>query len=367
MGEGGRGEANQPEAKRSGAKRGEPKPAFSCASAVPWRALCERADAVLAAVARRVSPRFAALEAGASPSVVDLEEPTCPPAASPTVPPAAAMEAANPKPMDISLLIEEVQKRPALWDQSNQHRHNREVLDVLWEEVARVFNALELHPTSTNHFIRPQTITILFLHASAADEIRKKWKGLRDTFRKELRKYPNGFDGDLPEDEFPQWVFFKPLYSFLKGQMKARKNDAMQPNGYHYVNVGGNWVPKDDGDEDTAEDLLDRADLEPIVACDTLRELGARGLKRAATDDLLADDEDYHFFLSLLPHVRKLEPVRKLQIRARIQDMICREVYGDPELQGGVGTVVSAASPSSVIVSQSDVVLCDVKPFVTQL
>ncbi|XP_026281012.1 uncharacterized protein LOC113208283 [Frankliniella occidentalis] len=252
------------------------------------------------------------------------------------------MEAANPKPMDISLLIEEVQKRPALWDQSNQHRHNREVLDVLWEEVARVFNAVP-------------------------DEIRKKWKGLRDTFRKELRKYPNGFDGDLPEDEFPQWVFFKPLYSFLKGQMKARKNDAMQPNGYHYVNVGGNWVPKDDGDEDTAEDLLDRADLEPIVACDTLRELGARGLKRAATDDLLADDEDYHFFLSLLPHVRKLEPVRKLQIRARIQDMICREVYGDPELQGGVGTVVSAASPSSVIVSQSDVVLCDVKPFVTQL
>lgn len=43
--------------------------------------------------------------------------------------------------IDLPLLIEEVQKRPALWDQSNPHRHNREVLEVLWEEVAKVFGA----------------------------------------------------------------------------------------------------------------------------------------------------------------------------------------------------------------------------------
>lgn len=51
-------------------------------------------------------------------------------------------------------------------------------------------------------------------------------------------------------------------------------------------------------------------------------------MKRAAIDEVFVDDEDYHFFLSLLPHVRKLDPVRKLHTRARIQELVCREVYG---------------------------------------
>lgn len=102
----------------------------------------------------------------------------------------------------------------------------------------------------------------------AADDIRKKWKGLRDTFRKELRKYPHGFDADLSQEEVP-WVFFKPLY-FLKGQMRPRKSDAssLAGNGYHYL-MG---VTKEDED-DSAEDMLDRVDIEPSV-CNTLRDLG---------------------------------------------------------------------------------------------
>ncbi|XP_034231430.1 uncharacterized protein LOC117639666 [Thrips palmi] len=207
--------------------------------------------------------------------------------------------------IDISLLIDEVQKRPALWDQAHPHRHNREVLEVLWEEVAKVF-------------------------AAPPDDLRKKWKGLRDTFRKELRKYPNGFDQDLSQEEFPPWVFFKPLY-FLKGQMKAKRSDVQAANGYHYL-MG---VHKEE-DDNSAEEVLAHHEMEPAGVCSTLRDLGARGVKRSAIDEVFVDDEDYHFFLSLLPHVRRLEPVRKLQMRARIQDLVCREVYGaQPEGQAG--------------------------------
>lgn len=204
--------------------------------------------------------------------------------------------------IEVTTLIEEVQKRPALWDQGHQHRHNRDVLEGLWEEVGRVFGA-------------------------PPEEVRKKWKGLRDTFRKELRKYPNGFDQDLSQDEYPPWVFFKPLY-FLKGQMKRapRRGDlASHGDGFHYLLDGAEHA-KLHHDDDDSEDILERVDMDPSV-CNTLRTLGARGVKRAAADEVFVDDEDYHFFLSLLPHVRKLAPLRKLQLRSRIQDLVVQEVY----------------------------------------
>lgn len=57
---------------------------------------------------------------------------------------------------------------------------------------------------------------------------------------------------------------------FLKGQMKARRADmSMAGNGYHYLMS----VSKED-DENSAEDILDRPDIEPSV-CNTLRDLGA--------------------------------------------------------------------------------------------
>lgn len=110
----------------------------------------------------------------------------------------------------------------------------------------------------------------------AADDFRRKWKGLRDTFRKELRKYPNGFDQDLSQEEFPQWVFFKPLY-FLKGQMKAKHrsgSDAHAGNGYHYLMS----VHKEEDDDDNSGDqeILGQGhsgDMEAGV-CGTLREVG---------------------------------------------------------------------------------------------
>ncbi|KAK3925146.1 Transcription factor Adf-1 [Frankliniella fusca] len=221
-------------------------------------------------------------------------------------------EASGPKAghaaMDLRRLIEEVRVRPALWDQNHQHRHNHGVLDVLWEDVAKLFNM-------------------------SPEETRKKWKGLRDTFRRELRKCPNGFEEDLSEDDYPQWVFFKHLM-FLKGQMKARRRgeyESVYNGSPHPVNVKEEPADEDSEDVLNPTDNVEQASLEPIVSCDcdTPRDLGSRGVKRPALDELYAGDEDYHFFLSLLPHVRKLSPERKLLVRSRLQALVCSEVYGD--------------------------------------
>ena len=41
--------------------------------------------------------------------------------------------------IDLEVLIAEVQRRPPLWDLTSPHRHNREMLDALWDEIAALF------------------------------------------------------------------------------------------------------------------------------------------------------------------------------------------------------------------------------------
>lgn len=42
----------------------------------------------------------------------------------------------------------------------------------------------------------------------------------------------------------------------------------------------------------------------------------------------LVNDEDVAFFTSLLPHVRKLSPVKKLQFRLNVQELFMKTAYG---------------------------------------
>ena len=59
----------------------------------------------------------------------------------------------------------------------------------------------------------------------SGDDVRKKWKGLRDTYRRELRKSirsaTDASSGDRPAPETSTWVFYRAL-RFLKPQMKIR-------------------------------------------------------------------------------------------------------------------------------------------------
>lgn len=65
---------------------------------------------------------------------------------------------------------------------------------------------------------------ILFIYFFAEDDLKKKWKNLRDQFRHELKKIPIRGTGD-PEDSdesYSNWAHFKDLL-FLKDQMKCRQ------------------------------------------------------------------------------------------------------------------------------------------------
>ncbi|KAF5274422.1 hypothetical protein FQR65_LT04338 [Abscondita terminalis] len=67
--------------------------------------------------------------------------------------------------MDAELLINEVYKRMALWNQTHPDHHNRYIVEKQWV-------------------------------IGTADAAKNKWKNLRDTFRKELAKIPKPKSGD---------------------------------------------------------------------------------------------------------------------------------------------------------------------------
>ncbi|XP_053958793.1 transcription factor Adf-1-like [Anastrepha ludens] len=101
--------------------------------------------------------------------------------------------------VDINQIISEIFSRPALWDQKNKLYHNRVCVEKLWTSVVAEIKVPK-------------------------EDLKKKWKYLRDQFRSELRKFPTPKSGDA-DDTASQitstWPYFQSLL-FLKDQMKYR-------------------------------------------------------------------------------------------------------------------------------------------------
>ncbi|CAB3252851.1 unnamed protein product [Arctia plantaginis] len=244
------------------------------------------------------------------------------------------------KPLNITeKLIHEVQNRPILWDRYNDYHHNRVATDREWLNLSLVLNTHK-------------------------DILKQKWKNLRDQFQRELRKIPTP-DGDSANSYLAnytgKWIYFEQML-FLKDSVKTKQ--------YNH-NIEEVEMP-----EDTIEELIVFED-EPLIKVEDdyslnsknpllqpqnpVREFPSQGCttdivnsrhleaeideevgrKRKASEEpqdrtkrkkmSLAedperiDDDDLHFFKSLLPFMKKLTPIRKLIVRNEIQNILLRE------------------------------------------
>ncbi|XP_014483446.1 PREDICTED: uncharacterized protein LOC106748988 isoform X2 [Dinoponera quadriceps] len=218
--------------------------------------------------------------------------------------------------------------------------------------------------------------------------LKAKWKGLRDTFRAELKK-----DQVYRKSKFhrnrPVWIHFKSL-QFLKEQMLprppiwernvAKTEDDLQPceseteNGASVVMHGGLDGGLDDRDA-IADHLLSMAghdnghhqlkldsDGRHIVNVKREPEESFDNLEFQSVADNLADnemmlqnispeqvlmsdsdggvglagvdpldgnrfDDNYYFLMSLLPHIRTLPADRRMLLRMQMQELVYKEVY----------------------------------------
>ncbi|XP_072400457.1 uncharacterized protein [Diabrotica undecimpunctata] len=234
--------------------------------------------------------------------------------------------------MDIEKLIACVQENKCLWNMREKHYHNRDVCRQSWEKVASQLD-------------------------TSSETAKTKWRGLRDTFRKELSKYPekrSGDEGGIIKES--KWAYFRSM-EFLKDQFQKRQLQG---------NVPRPTQPTSDSEEETHNSPFsfppDPAEDEPDSHTKTLvsphntvdettppQAFSAPKKKVAKINNATIvrklmdfeeeklrmikernssprnDDPDYHFLMSLLPYLRKVPDDRKLYVRTKLQQVFCEE------------------------------------------
>ncbi|XP_067617613.1 uncharacterized protein [Eurosta solidaginis] len=219
--------------------------------------------------------------------------------------------------MDIDQIISEIFSRPALWDQKNKLYHNRVYVEKLWTSVAAEIKVPK-------------------------EDLKKKWKYLRDQFRSELKKTPtpkSGDAGDTASQITSTWPYFQSLL-FLKDQMKYRNLGInLKPRKFKNSQVE-EYENKDihnTSQIEESEEINERYESWPKRKRTTnsssaeLLEIEKNQLlllQKRNSESKTVLDEDEAFFLTLLPHIRKLEPETKFLCRMEMQNTLYKYVYG---------------------------------------
>lgn len=225
-----------------------------------------------------------------------------------------------------------------------------------------------------------------FYDVLAEPMLKAKWKGLRDTFRAELKK-DQVYRKSKYHRNRPVWIHFKSL-QFLKEQMLprppiwerdvAKTEDDLQPcesetengasvhgvldggfddrdaiadhllsiaghdNGHHQLkldNDGRRIVdvkrePEDSFDnlefQSVADNLADNEMmLQNISPEQVLMSDSEGGVGLGSGVDPLENrfDDNYYFLMSLLPHIRTLPADRRMLLRMQMQELVYKEVY----------------------------------------
>ncbi|XP_033331507.2 uncharacterized protein LOC117223361 [Megalopta genalis] len=244
----------------------------------------------------------------------------------------------NAMTMDLQRLITEVHARPAIWDQKNVNYHNRDVIQKMWREIARVCEV-------------------------STDVAKSKWKHLRDNFRNELKKTYRGKceGGGIEHDS--KWVWFKSLF-FLRDQMNSRvigcalsqKCSAIlrcSPEGTQIepqidILEGHEETQFDDLDGDSCQSLLSNDDgLHHVMPppkhnkigrkrslvnvldndyCEIDRERYESLQKRLGVSQEEELDDTYHFLMSVRNPLKSLPLDRQMFVRLKIQELVYNEI-----------------------------------------
>lgn len=170
-------------------------------------------------------------------------------------------------------------------------------------------------------------------------QLKKKWKNLKDSYRKELKKnQPSRFAnlGLDNEEPTPQWKYFN-LMTFLKEEVLPTDDD---------INLSDN----DDQDLDSStlpEEQPSVATTSPQAKQSEKLESRKRRindlrvefleierkkirmlekeLKKNRTPDI-EKTEDYYYLMSILPEMQKLSSIQKMKVRNKINQIITDEM-----------------------------------------
>ncbi|XP_037046003.1 uncharacterized protein LOC119081322 [Bradysia coprophila] len=208
--------------------------------------------------------------------------------------------------------INEIEKRPGIWNESIKSRDSQK---QLWEELSQVFNN------------------------KSVDSLKRKYKSLKQKFHQQLGTIPqtnNEYDVD-PRSFESDWPHYEQML-FLLNEFEAKKNEKRKPPSPEEVPVPKkkrveeivkNLVEKHDGDDDkTSAEKQTELDVHNVSSENMLKE--GTSTEIMVRPDILpvpsADDGLYHFLMGLYSSMNELDPIRKINVQARIYAMLSQEV-----------------------------------------
>ncbi|KAL0869456.1 hypothetical protein ABMA27_007689 [Loxostege sticticalis] len=211
---------------------------------------------------------------------------------------------------DTTRFIAEVHARPAIWQLKHPHHKFKNIVKMLWDEVHSQFPEFEL------------------------SQLKKKWKNLKDTYRKELKKNPQMHTSDPNSTYKSQWHYFHDL-DFLKDECR----DLIEGEEEEKSNASDSEIQENFADVATA--ILVSPSDSPTNQLEFSSDYGEVERKRPRLTPRTAPrpnserkSDDYHFLMSILPEMKKLHPIQKMRLRTKINQALMEEMtlamYGDP-------------------------------------
>uniref|UniRef100_A0A2A4JRU4 MADF domain-containing protein n=1 Tax=Heliothis virescens TaxID=7102 RepID=A0A2A4JRU4_HELVI len=235
--------------------------------------------------------------------------------------------------MNTETLIAEILARPPIWKSGHPQHKYKQVLKRLWEEVKVKFPNSEV------------------------GDLKKRWKNLRDTYTKELKKIKSNASSSYE----PAWKYFT-LLGFMKDEYMSLTADSNLDEEESVI--------IDNGGEDTERIFVETLNeatsppstrtsspIEPSTSSsqnsrkkrqniqdirEQYLEIERKKLKLLENDiynyntpvDTEKKSDDYYFLMSILPEMEKLPTVQKLRLRNKINQALLDEInvtmYGEP-------------------------------------
>ncbi|XP_045497273.1 uncharacterized protein LOC123695456 [Colias croceus] len=181
---------------------------------------------------------------------------------------------------NIPILIEEVKKRECIWNPECEDYNDRTIASIAWGQISDILNVPE-------------------------SKVRMKWKTIRDLFKREVRRAH--IKHDIKEYK-GKWKYFKALW-FLQQSYYTSTED------YEVLVVEPDESPK-------------RIKFEPCDETSYSEEYAIDPLPEDRSSQVKSEEDDYDlmYLKSLTPFLRELDPIRKLVVRNKIQDLILNEM-----------------------------------------
>ncbi|XP_045767123.1 uncharacterized protein LOC123868636 [Maniola jurtina] len=221
---------------------------------------------------------------------------------------------------DTEKFIEEIKNRPAIWDSESPEYANREMKKKAWEDVINIFGGENLSSSQR----RIMQITM-----------RRKWKGLRGCFTRELRRQENLRVSGDPGARKSEYTHFKQLL-FLRNVVTTKTSTSENDEYLQYeVPIATtvkkeNPIDKEYNSEDNEPEFLeetsseyskmDEANVE-FLDKDPLRDVKRLKLKKPRID-AKTEDEDLLFLLSMLKTLQRVPFRKKMATKIKLMAVL---------------------------------------------